>query len=224
MSDLSILSQASPPDCSLGISRARAQRSGLDTLVKRGIDLVGAGTLLLLVLPLMLGITLIVRLDGGPALFRHNRIGRGGRVFPCLKFRSMVMDADQRLARLLAEDPAAAAEWVTRRKLPNDPRITRIGRFLRATSLDELPQLINVLRGEMSLVGPRPVVREELELHYSPAASAAYVSTRPGVTGLWQISGRSNTTYQERVTLDTLYGVLPHFVWCMARVRQASHL
>jgi lipopolysaccharide/colanic/teichoic acid biosynthesis glycosyltransferase len=116
----------------------------------------------------------------------------------------MVLDADKRLAKLLAEDPAAAEEWAVRRKLPADPRITGIGRFLRATSLDELPQLLNVLRGDMSLVGPRPVVREELELNYGPAA-AVYCATRPGITGLWQVSGRSDTTYAERITLDTRY-------------------
>ncbi|WP_431269938.1 sugar transferase [Dankookia sp. P2] len=162
-------------------------------------------TLLLLTLPVMLVVAFVIRRDGGPAVFRHTRIGLGGRPFPCLKFRSMVMDADQRLAALLAADPAAAEEWATRRKLPRDPRITRIGAFLRRTSLDELPQLFNVLRGEMSLVGPRPVVQEELDLHYSPAAAAAYCEMRPGVTGLWQISGRSDTTYVERVTLDTRY-------------------
>ena len=174
-------------------------------LAKRLIDLGGALALILATLPVMLALAILIRRDGGPVIFRHTRIGRDGQPFACLKFRTMVMDADARLARLLAEDPAAAEEWAVRRKLPNDPRITAIGRRLRATSLDELPQLFNVLSGEMSLVGPRPVVRSELDQHYGPAAIAAYGAVRPGITGLWQISGRSDTTYVERVSLDTRY-------------------
>jgi lipopolysaccharide/colanic/teichoic acid biosynthesis glycosyltransferase len=118
----------------------------------------------------MLVIAAMARADGGPALFAHQRVGRGGRMFGCLKFRSMVVDADCRLAALLESDPAARAEWETSRKLRDDPRVTRIGRFLRATSLDELPQLINVLKGEMSLVGPRPVTAAELAANYGAAA------------------------------------------------------
>lgn len=114
-------------------------------------------------------------------------------------------DADAVLARYIAEHPEFAREWAERRKLVHDPRVTRIGRFLRATSLDELPQLFNVLRGEMSLVGPRPVVAEELARYYGPAGRAAYVAVRPGITGLWQVSGRSRTTYAERVALDIRY-------------------
>ena len=205
MSDIYLASQASSSAPDYLAPSGIARQSGAKAAAKRCLDILGAGTLLLLCLPVMLAIALIVRHDGGPILFRHMRIGRGGRAFPCLKFRSMVMDADKRLAKLLAEDPAAAAEWATRRKLPRDPRITRIGAFLRSTSLDELPQLINVVRGEMSLVGPRPVVQEELDLHYSPAAADAYCEMRPGITGLWQISGRSDTTYAERVMLDTRY-------------------
>ncbi|MFC7474712.1 sugar transferase [Dankookia sp. GCM10030260] len=205
MSDIYFSGRASSSTHGFVALRGRDRRAGLESHLKRGLDLLGAGTLLALALPLMLLIALIVRGDGGPILFRHPRVGRGGRAFPCLKFRSMVTDADKRLAALLATDPVAAEEWATRRKLPRDPRITRIGGFLRRTSLDELPQLLNVLRGEMSLVGPRPVVREELDLHYSPAAAAAYCEMRPGITGLWQISGRSDTTYAERVGLDSRY-------------------
>jgi lipopolysaccharide/colanic/teichoic acid biosynthesis glycosyltransferase len=205
MSDIYLAGRASSSSHGFTDGSGRAGRSGLGHIVKRSLDILGAGTLLLLLLPAMLAIALIVRRDGGPILFRHARVGLGGRQFPCLKFRSMVVDAEKRMAELLAADPAAAEEWATRRKLPRDPRITRIGGFLRRTSLDELPQLLNVLRGEMSLVGPRPVVREELDLHYSPAAAAAYCEVRPGITGLWQISGRSDTTYAERVTLDTRY-------------------
>ncbi|TDH61068.1 sugar transferase [Dankookia rubra] len=205
MSDIYLPSQASASSPGFLAGTSRAGLSGLGHAVKRGLDILGAGLLLLLILPVLLPIILIVRRDGGPALYSHTRIGRAGRPFPCLKFRSMVLDAETRLAELLASDPAAAEEWATRRKLPHDPRITRIGAFLRRTSLDELPQLLNVLRGEMSLVGPRPVVQEELDLHYSPAAAAMYCEMRPGITGLWQISGRSDTTYAERVMLDTRY-------------------
>ncbi|MDB5375527.1 MAG: hypothetical protein JWP04_4169 [Belnapia sp.] len=117
----------------------------------------------------------------------------------------MVPDADAALTRYLAEHPEFAREWAERRKVAHDPRVTRIGRFLRATSLDELPQFFNVLRGEMGLVGPRPVVAEELARYYGPTGRAAYVSVRPGITGLWQVSGRSRTTYAERVALDIRY-------------------
>ena len=205
MSDIYLPGRASSPPGGFLSGSGQAGRSALDGVLKRCIDILGAGALLLLILPIMLLIVWIVRRDGGPILFRHTRVGLGGRTFPCLKFRSMVMDADKRLAELLAADPAAAEEWATRRKLARDPRITRIGALLRRTSLDELPQLLNVLRGEMSLVGPRPVVREELDLHYSPSAADAYCGMRPGITGLWQISGRSDTTYAERVALDTRY-------------------
>ena len=205
MSDIYLPSQASPSTRGFRGGAGRTARPGLECAIKRGLDILGACALLLLIFPFMLLIALLVRRDGGPVLFRHTRVGLGGRLFPCLKFRSMVLDADQRLSAMLAADPAAAEEWATRRKLPRDPRITPVGVFLRRTSLDELPQLLNVLRGEMSLVGPRPVVREELDLHYSPAAASAYCAMRPGITGLWQISGRSDTTYAERVTLDIRY-------------------
>ncbi|WP_240756653.1 sugar transferase [Roseicella aquatilis] len=176
----------------------------LQPALKRGLDILGAGLLLLVLAPLFLLLALLIRADGGPALYAHERVGRGGRRFGCLKFRSMVVDSQARLAALLDADPAARAEWEATRKLKDDPRVTRIGRILRATSLDELPQLINVLRGEMSLVGPRPVVAAELAEHYG-AAAEAYLSVRPGVTGLWQVSGRSDTSYAARVALDAEY-------------------
>lgn len=172
--------------------------------VKRGLDVVLALVLLAILSPLLLLLALMVRSDGGPAFYGHRRIGRNGAEFPCLKFRSMVLDADQVLKDLLARDPAAARDWAETRKLRHDPRVTPVGRFLRATSLDELPQIFNVLRGEMSFVGPRPVVNEELQKHYGSAA-ADYAAVRPGITGLWQISGRSDTTYGERVELDRRY-------------------
>jgi lipopolysaccharide/colanic/teichoic acid biosynthesis glycosyltransferase len=173
-------------------------------LAKRAMDIAIAGAALLLAAPFFLVVSLLVRADGGPAFYAHPRVGRFGRLFGCLKFRSMVVDSQARLDALLAADPAARAEWEATRKLKHDPRVTRIGRFLRATSLDELPQLINVLRGEMSIVGPRPVTAAELDRHYG-AAAAHYLSVRPGITGLWQVSGRSETTYDQRVALDVAY-------------------
>lgn len=173
-------------------------------LAKRAMDVAIAGMALLVALPFFLAVGAMVRADGGPVFFAHPRVGRGGRIFGCLKFRSMVVDSQARLEALLAADPAARAEWEATRKLKNDPRITRIGRFLRATSLDELPQLINVLKGEMSIVGPRPVQQAELDRYYG-AAAAHYLSVRPGITGLWQVSGRSETSYAQRVALDVAY-------------------
>lgn len=184
--------------------RLESKNSSWHHGAKRSLDIVVSGMALVVLAPLLLIIMAIVAADGGPAIFGHARIGRGGRSFRCLKFRSMVPNAAEVLAQLLQNDPEAARLWATSRKLPRDPRVTRIGRFLRATSLDELPQLFNVLRGEMSLVGPRPVVQEELDQHYGVAA-ASYLMVRPGITGLWQISGRSDTSYTERVALDCRY-------------------
>jgi exopolysaccharide production protein ExoY len=141
--------------------------------------------------------------SSGPALFRHKRVGFNGRHFGCLKFRTMVVDAPERLRRLLESDPAAAAEWAANRKLRYDPRVTAIGAILRKSSLDELPQLFNVLKGDMSIVGPRPVTDEELERYANSVG--AYLACRPGITGLWQVSGRSTTTYNKRVACDTFY-------------------
>jgi len=173
--------------------------------VKRGFDIVGALGLILLFGPLMLAVAWLVSKDGGPAMFGHRRIGADGRPFVCLKFRSMVVDADEALERLLAEDADARAEWAATRKLRNDPRITGVGRFLRRSSLDELPQLFNVLRGEMSLVGPRPIVDDEVAFYH--ACFPFYAQCRPGLTGLWQVSGRSDVDYVRRVQLDTAYVV-----------------
>jgi lipopolysaccharide/colanic/teichoic acid biosynthesis glycosyltransferase len=175
---------------------------------KRMLDILGAGLMLLAALPAFLVIAVLVRLDGGRVFYAHERIGRRGRSFGCLKFRSMVPDADRRLAALLERDAFARAEWEATRKLKNDPRITWIGRFLRASSLDELPQLINVLKGEMSLVGPRPVQASELAAFYG-AAAQHYMSVRPGITGAWQVSGRSDTSYAQRVALDVAYASNP---------------
>lgn len=185
----------------IGLER---DRKALFPIAKRALDIVGAGVGLVLLAPFFLIVALMVRADGGPAFFAHQRVGRGGKLFGCLKFRSMVIDSQARLEALLANDPAARAEWEATRKLKNDPRITRIGRFLRSTSLDELPQLINVLLGEMSLVGPRPVQEAEIDRYYG-ASAAHYMAVRPGITGLWQVSGRSETSYESRVALDVSY-------------------
>ena len=192
----------------LAASGGRRAAAVLRPAAKRALDIAGAGALLLLLALPMLVIAALVRADGGPALFSHARVGRGGRQFGCLKFRSMVVDSEARLAALLAADEAAREEWVATRKLRHDPRVTRIGRFLRATSLDELPQLINVLKGEMSLVGPRPVQAAELATYYG-AAAEHYQLVRPGITGPWQISGRSDTGYDRRVALDVAYATQP---------------
>lgn len=173
-------------------------------LLKRAFDIVAASALLVFVAPLMAVVAVRIKaFDGGPIVFAHTRIGRQGQLFQCYKFRTMVTNSAEVLADLLATDPVARAEWERDRKLKNDPRITPIGRFLRRTSLDELPQLINVVRGEMSLVGPRPVVPDELELYGD--AKIYYLQVRPGLTGLWQISGRNDVDYERRVNLDTWY-------------------
>jgi Undecaprenyl-phosphate galactose phosphotransferase WbaP len=170
---------------------------------KRVFDLIVAAVLLIGVGPAMLVIALLVRRDGGPALFGHTRIGASGRNFRCWKFRTMVVDSDRVLRELLERDAEARSEWERDFKLRRDPRITRIGSFLRKTSLDELPQLINVLTGEMSLAGPRPIVRQEVERYGDYIAS--YWQCRPGLSGPWQVSGRNDVSYQTRVTLDHHY-------------------
>jgi exopolysaccharide production protein ExoY len=171
--------------------------------VKRALDVAGAIALAAVFSPLIVAIVLLMRREAGSIIYKHRRIGRYGRVFECLKFRTMVSNADQVLQELLESNPEIKAEWLRDHKLRCDPRVTRLGRFLRRTSLDELPQLWNVVRGEMSLVGPRPVVREEL-LRYGRNARA-YLSAKPGITGLWQIKGRNDTDYRRRVALDTYY-------------------
>lgn len=175
----------------------------LSRAVKLIFDIVVAAVLTVLLLPAFIAIYLAVIRDGGPALYRHTRIGRNGRPFTCLKFRTMTPGADRSLAAYLASDPAAAAEWERSYKLREDPRVTPTGRFLRLTSLDELPQLFNVLRGEMSLVGPRPVTAEELRFYGRDVVF--YLETRPGMTGLWQVRGRSDTSYEARVAYDIWY-------------------
>lgn len=173
--------------------------------LKRFFDLFFSLLVLLIGFPIFLCIGLIIRLTSkGQAIYAQERIGRGGRPFRCYKFRTMYRDADARLNKLLTKDPALAKEWLEKCKLAKDPRITLFGSFLRKTSLDELPQFWNVLKGDLSLVGPRPVVQTELKRYYGLKA-AKILAIRPGLTGIWQVSGRSNVSYAMRVEMDELY-------------------
>jgi undecaprenyl-phosphate galactose phosphotransferase len=175
----------------------------LPRFVKRLFDIVVSTCILLVGLPALTWIAMRVRASGGPIFYGHPRQGQGNRRFACYKFRTMAPDADRLLSELLARDPEARAEWERDFKLKNDPRITPIGHFLRRTSLDELPQLWNVLKGEMSLVGPRPIVTAELERYGNQLEY--YLEAKPGLTGLWQISGRNDISYDSRVYLDAWY-------------------
>lgn len=170
---------------------------------KRIFDIVFALLLLPVLVPVILILWGVVRLDGGPGFFGHTRVGQNGKPFKCWKVRSMVVDAESRLQAHLDASPEAAAEWERDHKLTNDPRINRLGRILRKTSLDELPQIWNVLKGEMSFVGPRPIVTKELAKYGSSVS--AYLAQKPGITGLWQVSGRNDISYDERVALDVAY-------------------
>ncbi len=177
---------------------------------KRVIDFIVAALAILFTAPLYLLIAAAIKIDSrGPVFFYQMRIGRFGRPFACLKFRSMVVDADAQLSQYLLASEAAMLEWQQNQKLGADPRVTRVGRFLRRSSLDELPQLINVLLGHMSLVGPRPIVDSEITKYGE--AIEEYLSVKPGITGLWQVSGRSDCSYAERVALDTKYVR----TWCL---------
>ncbi|WP_277980586.1 sugar transferase [Sphingomonas phyllosphaerae] len=176
----------------------------IDDMASRALDVTIALTALLILGPLMLIIAAVIYiLDPGPIIFAHQRIGRGGRAFPCLKFRSMVVDADARLRHLLETSAEAREEWERDHKLRDDPRVIGIGKFLRKTSLDELPQLINVVRGEMSLVGPRPIVVGEIARY--GRYFEHYCAVRPGITGLWQVGGRNDVSYRRRVAYDVTY-------------------
>ncbi|KDB02474.1 hypothetical protein U879_17060 [Defluviimonas sp. 20V17] len=175
-----------------------------DPMSKRVFDRLFAALLLVFFAPFLILVAVVLLVtEGRPILFGHTRVGRGGQPFRCLKFRTMVPDAEARLQRLLDSDPAARQEWAETHKLSQDPRVSCVGHFLRRTSLDELPQLFNVLRGEMSLVGPRPIVEDE-SIYYGQHF-ADYLSVRPGLTGAWQVSGRSTTTYAQRVAIDVAY-------------------
>lgn len=183
--------------------RPAVRQNPATRISKRLFDIAASASLLALLSPLFLTLAVLAKRDGGPVLFGHRRVGARGQPFKCWKFRTMVPNAEAVLTRLLATDPAARAEWERDFKLRDDPRVTKVGRFLRTTSLDELPQLLNVLAGDMSLVGPRPIVADEVRRY--GAAFHDYSRCRPGITGVWQISGRNDTGYGERVRLDRDY-------------------
>jgi exopolysaccharide production protein ExoY len=171
---------------------------------KRTVDIVIALSALILAAPVMIIVAVLIRATtGGPAMYSHSRVGFNGKPFNCYKFRSMVSNADQVLREHLEKNPQAATEWEEKRKLKRDPRITLFGMMLRKSSLDELPQLFNILRGDMSCVGPRPIVTDELKRYGEKVGE--YLQTRPGLTGLWQVTGRSSTDYDIRVSLDSQY-------------------
>ncbi|MEL6640097.1 MAG: sugar transferase [Pseudomonadota bacterium] len=193
-------SHTNPAELSIGYPLSTSIYSSTP---KRIFDVLISVLLLPILLPIIGILYVIVRSSGGPGFFGHTRIGRDGVEFKCWKVRTMVTDAQERLDVLLASDPAALVEWERDRKLRNDPRLTRLGEFLRKSSLDELPQIFNVMKGEMSLVGPRPVTAPELEKY--GARKSVYLAMRPGVTGLWQVSGRNDVSYARRVALDSAY-------------------
>ncbi|OON39693.1 UDP-phosphate galactose phosphotransferase [Izhakiella australiensis] len=171
--------------------------------LKRVFDIVGALGIIVMLMPALAALIFMVARDGGNPIYGHERVGLNGRKFKCLKFRSMVVNSKEVLEEVLRTDPVARAEWDKDFKLKNDPRITRIGHFIRKTSLDELPQLWNVVRGEMSLVGPRPVIEDELERYAGDVDY--YLMAKPGMTGLWQVSGRNDVDYETRVYFDSWY-------------------
>ncbi len=172
-------------------------------LTKRLFDTFISAFLLILLSPLLIYLAWLIQRDGGPAFFSQQRVGKMGKPFKCLKFRSMEVGAEERLKILMSQDPELQVQWSKDHKIKDDPRITRVGQFIRKTSLDELPQLINVLKGEMSLVGPRPIVHAELEKYGDDVGY--FLMVRPGMTGLWQVSGRNDMDYEQRVYLDTWY-------------------
>ncbi len=171
--------------------------------IKRALDVLFVLAASPLIAPAIALLALVVRRDSGPSFYGHARIGKSGRAFRCWKIRSMVPNADAILAQYLADNPSARVEWERTQKLEHDRRITKLSHFLRKSSLDELPQLWNVLRGDMSLVGPRPVTGDELSKYGDDKEK--YLSVRPGITGLWQVSGRNEVSYAERVALDVDY-------------------
>ena len=185
----------------LRVNNNLAKRSS--RILKRIMDVLGSLGIIILLSPVLLYLYFSVKKDGGNAIYGHPRIGRNGKMFKCLKFRSMVVNSKEVLDELLRTDPEARAEWEKDFKLKNDPRITKIGAFIRKTSLDELPQLFNVLKGEMSLVGPRPIVADELERYQDDVEY--YLMAKPGMTGLWQVSGRNDVDYNTRVYFDSWY-------------------
>jgi exopolysaccharide production protein ExoY len=190
---------------SVGLGTSKKSNSNVASdSIKYCVDGILAGIALMVLLPMILMVAAILLVtQGRPIFLSHRRIGKNGVLFSCLKFRTMVTNGEEVLAKHLDDHPAARAEWIATRKLRDDPRVTPFGKLLRKNSVDEVPQLLNVLRGEMSLVGPRPIVPSEAELY--GAHFADYMKVRPGLTGLWQVSGRSDTSYDARVELDARY-------------------
>nr|WP_235952991.1 sugar transferase [Salipiger sp. PrR002] len=170
---------------------------------KRLLDIMLVLMIAPMLLPVIAALAVLARRDGGKAFFGHKRVGQNGASFRCWKIRSMVPDAEARLRAYLDANPAAAEEWARDHKLTNDPRITPFGDFIRKTSLDELPQIFNVLKGEMTFVGPRPIIEDELAKYGNKKQH--YLAQKPGITGLWQVSGRNDLSYDERVNLDVAY-------------------
>ncbi len=197
MGDLTVRSVTVKIDTAIGMDRQ------FDSTSARVLDVAVSLLAIVFLAPLMILIGLAIAASGDPVLYRHRRLGKGGRTFDCLKFRTMHADSHAILMQHLAENPAARAEWDRDHKLRRDPRVGKVGALLRKTSLDELPQLFNVLAGEMSLVGPRPIV--EAEAFRYGRYFTDYCRVRPGITGLWQISGRNSTTYRRRVACDVAY-------------------
>lgn len=193
-----------PPAPAYGKQVARAGKARYDGAPKRALDIFFVLMAAPFVVPLVALFWVIVRLDGGPGFYVQKRVGRRGILFNFVKLRTMVVDSDAALKKHCADNAAAAAEWARMQKLKNDPRITRFGRFLRSTSLDELPQLWNVFVGDMSIVGPRPFMVAQ-EGDYLDAGGAAYYELRPGITGLWQVSARNEAMFRDRVKYDTEY-------------------
>ena len=188
----------------------RSDRHMATPYLKRAFDVSSATVAILVLAPIFVFIlSLLLLAQGRPIFIKHKRIGRGGQTFGCLKFRTMVVEADAVLAAHLASNPQAQTEWQQTRKLRGDPRVTKFGRFLRKSSIDELPQLLNIIKGEMSVVGPRPIVAAEIGFYGDKIND--YQKVRPGLTGLWQISGRSDTTYASRVEFDSTYSASFNF-------------
>ncbi|MCA6975829.1 undecaprenyl-phosphate galactose phosphotransferase WbaP [Pectobacterium carotovorum] len=185
----------------LRVSNSLAKRTS--RFIKRTFDIFGALAIVTILSPILISLLYLVSKDGGSAIYGHERVGRNGKKFKCLKFRSMVINSQEVLNELLENSPEARAEWEKDFKLKNDPRITKVGQFIRKTSLDELPQLFNVLKGEMSLVGPRPIIEDELDKYAGDVDY--YLMAKPGMTGLWQVSGRNDVDYDTRVYFDSWY-------------------
>lgn len=187
------------------LSRATKFMTSFSKFIKISLDYILSLLGIIILSPLLIFLWICIYVnDPGPVIFKHMRVGKEGIEFPCYKFRTMVVNSEEVLAKILDSDPEALEEWETTFKLKHDPRVTKLGQFMRKTSLDELPQLLNVLKGEMSLVGPRPVIKEEIANYYV-GHEQDYYSVRPGITGLWQVSGRNELSYEERVNLDSWY-------------------